>query len=61
MFEGMDMGTLWRMKSEPNGDLYRVFSHTFSTETDLTVTFDRDGAKVEYTVAWARENMQPVI
>lgn len=60
MYEGMDMGTLWRMKNEPNGPVYRVVMHSFGSDEGPTVTFECNG-EMTRTVAWVRENMRPVV
>lgn len=61
MYEGMDLGTLWKMKGETNGAIYRVLMQSLGGDDGITVTFDCNDEMVTHTVDWIRENMQPVI
>lgn len=61
MYEGMDLGTLWKMKGETNGAVYRVLMQSLDGDDGITVTFDCNDEMVTRTVDWIRENMQPVI
>lgn len=65
MYEGMDMGTLWQLKNQPNGDTFRVIGNSLGGGPDgsveLSVMFEVNGEHESRTVAWVRENMQPVI
>jgi hypothetical protein len=61
MFEGMDSGTLFKMKGAKNNAVYRVLIQTISSEGPSITLEDEDGELVEHTVAWINENMDPVI
>ena len=60
MFEGLDTGTFWKMKNEPNSAIYSVLMQSVGAD-GITVTFDVNDAMATYTVDWVRENMEPVI
>lgn len=61
MFEGFEMGTLWKMKNAPDFTTYRVIMNSIGADDGPEVGFDREDQMVTYTVTWARENMEPVI
>ncbi|MDS9879364.1 hypothetical protein RMI40_31500 [Pseudomonas protegens] len=62
MFEGMDIGTLFKMKDAKNNAVYRVIIQSFGSDNGLSITLeDEAGESIERTVVWVRENMDPVI
>ncbi len=61
MFEGFEMGTLWKMKDPSDFTTYRVMMHSTGFDDCPEVGFDRDGEMVTHPVAWVLENMVPCV
>jgi len=60
MFDGLDLGTLLKLKNATDLTTYRVSMHSFGSEDGPTVAFNDDPTFTR-TVVWVRENMEPVI
>jgi hypothetical protein len=63
MYGKFKLGTSWRLKNEPAGDVYTVLMQSIGSgagpkeASEPSITFERNDEMVRRTVSWALENM----
>lgn len=66
MHREFELGSAWRLKDKPAGDVYTVLTQSLGIgagtkeENEPKITFECGDETVSCTVRWATENMVPV-
>ncbi|OLU32837.1 hypothetical protein [Pseudomonas sp. PA27(2017)] len=65
MYGKFELGTAWRLKTDPAGDVYKVLMHSLGIgagskeKNEPKITFELGDSMASFSVNWAIENMVP--